>query len=85
MGIGDESSELSKGRTIMKPTAFLTNAAFAEEFFLRCMERKADTIEEREQIMEDLVKELKAIRMTDTDLHRYLKNKRVLHVKRPNG
>lgn len=61
---------------------FLTNAEFAEEFFKRCGELKEDTRDSRTALWQEMVRELKAISMTKQDLTRYMKNKRILQIKK---
>lgn len=52
----------------------------AEEFFRRCEARKAISKEERTVILEELVKELRAIKLNDKDLKNTLRGKRVLKI-----
>jgi hypothetical protein len=63
------------------PAAFLTNLEFAEEFFTRCGLLKEDTPKTRTALWQQMVQELKAVRMTDTDLVRYTKGKKILRIK----
>lgn len=66
----------------MKPiVGFQLNLEMAEEFFLRCMDRKANTLPEREAILRELVKEYKAIGLNEDDLRRKLSAKRVMRIK----
>lgn len=54
----------------------------AEEFFKRCMERKAETKAERIAILEELKAECLGIAVTEKDLSLLLKGKKVLEIKR---
>lgn len=63
---------------------FRMTAEHAEEFFKRCIDRKAETIEARMAIMEELIKELKALYLNPTDLKRMVRNKKILEIKPKN-
>lgn len=65
-----------------EPIGYLSNVEFMEEFFKRVQKLPIDNRETRTQLLEDMVKEAKAIRMTETDLKRYIKGKKVLVVKK---
>ncbi len=65
-----------------EPVAFLTNLKVASEFFERCSTLKEDTRENREKLLEEMVKELKAVRMNETDVKRYVKGKKVAVVRK---
>lgn len=64
-----------------KTVGFLTNIGVAEEFFKRCLEREAVTEEERNKILLELVAELKAVKLTEEDVTKQVRNKKVLIVK----
>ncbi len=70
-----------------EPAAFLTNLEMAEEFFIRCGQLKEDTRENRIKLWHTMVQELKAVKLTHQDLNRFVRNKRVLHIKKddPNA
>jgi hypothetical protein len=51
-----------------------------EEFFLRCIARKAETREERMIVLKELVYELRAIKLTGQDVKRMMKGKKVLKI-----
>lgn len=59
-GMGQRS--LAKGGQMK---AFMMTAEIAQQFFERCIQRNAQTDEERIKILEELVKELQAIRMNE--------------------
>jgi hypothetical protein len=59
---------------------YLINLETMEEYFNRCEERKAVTREEREAILVELVKELRAIKLNDKDMKNQLRGKRVLKI-----
>lgn len=61
---------------------FRMNLDTAEEFYLRCMARKAVTEEERLAILRELVQELRAVKLNEKDLKRQLRGKKVLVVKK---
>lgn len=61
---------------------WLLNAEVLEEFFNRCEKQEAITRPEREKIMDELVAELRAIHLNETDLKRTLKNKKALVIRR---
>ena len=52
----------------------------AEEFFKRCEARKAVTREERTAILEELVRELRAIKLNEKDLVNQMRGKKVLKI-----
>jgi hypothetical protein len=54
----------------------------AEEFFKRCTEREAVTETERIAILRELVQELRAIKLNETDMQRQLRGKKVLRIKK---
>lgn len=49
---------------------FRMNLDTAEEFFKRCIERKADTEEARIVLLKELQAELRVIKLTEADLER---------------
>jgi hypothetical protein len=53
----------------------------AEEFFKRCIDRNAETLEAKMAIMEELIKELRALYLNPQDLRRIVRNKRILVIK----
>jgi hypothetical protein len=57
----------------------------AMEFFQRCIERKANTLEERMAIMKELQKELRAIYLNEKDVERRIRGKKVLRIKPKEG
>lgn len=59
---------------------FQMNVDTAEEFFKRCIDRKASTEAQRVAILEELVNELRAIRLNEKDIANQLRNKKVLKV-----
>jgi hypothetical protein len=61
---------------------FRMNVDTAEEFFLRCVARKATTEKERLAILNELVQELRTVRLNEKDLKRQLRGKKVIVVKR---
>lgn len=52
----------------------------AEEFFKRCEARKAVTREERTAILEELVRELRAIKLNEKDLKNQIRGKKVMKI-----
>lgn len=72
-----------KEKTEMKPPgAFLGTLDFAEEFFTRCGLLKPDNLENRKKLLEEMVGEMKAIRMNEQDVKQYVKGKGVAFFKR---
>ena len=67
--------------TRWKTMNYLSTAAEMEEFFLRVMDLKEDTRENRIKILEDMVRERKAFHQTDEQIIKRIKGKKVLHVK----
>lgn len=65
-----------------EPVGFMMNVDIAEKFFLRCIEREAVTKEEKIAILQELVKDLSALKLTEEDLKKQLKGKKVLVVKK---
>lgn len=59
---------------------FLTSPAQAEEFFRRCMEQKAETLEERLAVMEQMVKERRCFVQNEEQIKKRIKGKRVLRI-----
>ncbi len=60
---------------------YLTIAAEAEEFFLRVIALKEDTLENRLKILEDMAQERKVFKQTDEQIKKRITGKRILHVK----
>ena len=56
------------------------NAGEATEFFERCIEAKAETLDEKKAILRQLVKEKKAKYLRDVGA--VTKGKQVMHIKR---
>jgi hypothetical protein len=56
------------------------NLDTAEEFFTRCEARKAITREERVAVLEELKKELRAVKLNDKDMKNQLRGKKVLKI-----
>lgn len=52
-----------------------------EEFFLRVLELKEDTKENRIKILEDMVKERKAFKQTDEQIIKRMKGRKTLYVR----
>ena len=61
---------------------FLMTPEICEDFFRRCIARGAKTEAEKVLILNEIVNELTAIKLNEKDLKRYLKGKKVLHIKR---
>jgi hypothetical protein len=64
------------------PIGFRLDLDSTEEFFRRCIARKADTIEERMMILNELVYELRALKLNEEDLKKLTKGKKIMHVKK---
>jgi hypothetical protein len=60
---------------------FMMNADTAEEYFKRCIIKSAKTEEERVAILRELQKELRVVRMNETDLVRRLRNSKIVRIK----
>lgn len=56
----------------------------AEEFYRRCIAREAKTEEERYMILNELVYELRAIKLNEQDLKNNLRGKKILRIKGDN-
>ena len=59
---------------------FRMNVDTAEEFFLRCMARKAVTQEDRLAILKELVKEFRVVKLNEKDIKNQLRGKKVLKI-----
>lgn len=59
---------------------FQMNLETAEEFYRRCVERKAETELERVAILQELVAELRAIKLNAKDLKNQVRGKKVLEI-----
>jgi hypothetical protein len=59
---------------------FRMNLDTVEEFFKRCETRMAKTEKERLAILRELVKELRVVKLNETDLKRQLRGKKVLKI-----
>jgi hypothetical protein len=59
---------------------FRMNLDTAEEFFLRCMAKKATTVTERLAILEELKRELRVVKLDEKDMKRQIRGKKVLRV-----
>jgi len=57
------------------------NLETAEEFFRRCLARKATTEQERLVILKELQQELRVIKLNERDLQNQLRGKKVLRIK----
>lgn len=66
----------------MIPDGFITTAEFAEEFFRRCIEKEAVTMEERLKIMNDMKAERKVFPQTKEQIAKRVNGKNVLVVKK---
>ena len=64
------------------PIGFRMDLDTAEIFFKRCLERKAETEIERISILQELVAEMRALKVTEEDLSKLTKGKKVLRVSR---
>ena len=53
----------------------------AEEFYKRCAERRAITEPERVAILDELMHELRAIKLNEKDIENQIRGKNVLHIK----
>lgn len=60
---------------------FLTTVDQAFEFYKRCQEQGAETLEERIKIAEQMARERLVFKQTDAQLLKRLKGKKVLEVK----
>ena len=74
-----------KDLEIMNIVGFMGNLDFAEEFFTRCQKLNPDTRENRVKLLEEMVKELKAIRMNEKDIKRQTKGKKVIVIKKKDN
>ena len=54
----------------------------AEDFFRRCLARGAETEKERIAILQEIVVELRAVKLNEKDIRNQLRNKKVLHIKK---
>lgn len=61
---------------------FRMNLDTAEEFYKRCIEREAVTDKEKIAVLKELVTELRAIKLSEQDLKRQIKGKRILRIKK---
>lgn len=64
-----------------KPYSWLLTPAMAEEFFLRCLKKEANTKVERISILKELVFESKAKELTKSETEDKIRNKKVLIIK----
>ena len=64
---------------------FMMTLEVAEDFYRRCIARNAHSEAERMVILNEIVNELMAIKLTKQDLKRQLKGKKILHVKRSDN
>lgn len=61
--------------------AFRMDLDTAEEFYRRCIVRKAATRKEKMEILKELVYELRAIKLNEWDLKNTIRGKKVLRIK----
>lgn len=59
---------------------YLTTVDQAEEFFRRCMENKAETLEERLEILRQMEIEHRVFPQTEEQIKKRIKGKKVLRV-----
>lgn len=62
-------------------SAFLMTLAQAEEFYRRCMEEKAETLEQRLEVMKKMIEERRAFPQTEEQVNKRLQGKKVLYVR----
>lgn len=60
---------------------YLTTLGQAEEFFKRCVERKAESREARLEILAEMAKERRMFAIDEKQLAKRLEGKKVLHIK----
>jgi hypothetical protein len=61
---------------------FMMTPEVAEDFFRRCIARGAETEKERIAILQEIVMELRAIKLNEQDIKNQIRNKKVLHIKK---
>jgi len=64
-----------------EPIGFRMNLDTAEAFYKRCIERKAESREERMKVLEELVAEMRALKVTEEDIAMLSKGKKILRIK----